>query len=505
LKSSDNRQSQRFWTGLLFASPNVIGFFAFTLIPMLFSFVLAFSNWDIKRHNPYQFERLEFSGFSNFVRLFTEPQFFQFLGNTFYLMLGIPVGIAASLMAAILLTKDLSLGEKYSANHKNHRRLLASMFAGLVLLASTVMLTLAGIGASAMTLLVVGIACATLFGGLIGGKTIYRTLFYLPSFTSGIAVYILWKRMYNSQTGPINTALRPILDRLVIIVQQTPTVVFSVLMWCCLVLILSILVLTLSRLLIDWRDGDLGGISLIVCVAPLLIPLAVGSSWSFTSSHAPMFLTGAAIILTWQAIKAFRGGRDFTTSALQGLGGGVMLSALAMAGMMLFLGLMPVFENFPSMAADGELAPPNWLGDYYWAKPAIMLMGFWGAIGSQNMLLYIAALSNVPPELYEAADIDGASCFQRFWNITWPQLAPTTFFIAVMSVIGGLQGGFETARTMTQGGPAGSTTTLSYFIFIEGFETGRLGYASAIAWILFAMVFIATIFNLKIGRRYVND
>ena len=134
-----------------------------------------------------------------------------------------------------------------------------------------------------------------------------------------------------------------------------------------------------------------------------------------------------------------------------------------------------------------------------------MIMGLWGAIGSNNMLLYLAGLSNIPTDLYEAADIDGASSFQRFWHITWPQLAPITFFIFIMSVIGGLQGGFEMARTMTQGGPFGSTTTLSYFIYNEGFTTGRLGYASGIAWTLFGMVFTVTMLNWKFGSRYVND
>ena len=89
--------------------------------------------------------------------------------------------------------------------------------------------------------------------------------------------------------------------------------------------------------------------------------------------------------------------------------------------------------------------------------------------------------------------------------MTWPQLAPVTFFIVVMSVIHGLQGGFEMARAMTQGGPAGSTTTLSYFVYIEGFESGRLGYASAVVWVLFAMVMTMTLLNFKFGNRNVND
>jgi multiple sugar transport system permease protein len=218
----------------------------------------------------------------------------------------------------------------------------------------------------------------------------------------------------------------------------------------------------------------------------------------------PLLLVGAAVLL-WQGWRAARDGIDFRSTPLNGVGSGIVLGGAATAIMMAMLALAPVLSNLPEMTADGLLEPPNWLNDYHWAKPAIMLMGLWSAIGSSNMLLYIAALGNVPQELYEAADIDGASRFQRFWHVTWPQLAPTTFFIVVMSVIGGLQGGFETARTMTKGGPAGATTTLAYFIYQEGFETGRLGYASAVAWTLFAMVFVVTLFNLKFGSRYVND
>ncbi len=156
-------------------------------------------------------------------------------------------------------------------------------------------------------------------------------------------------------------------------------------------------------------------------------------------------------------------------------------------------------------AAAGGIDPPNWLGSYYWSKPAFIMMMLWAAIGSNNMILYLAGLSNISPELYEAADMDGATAAQRFWFITWPQLAPVTFFISIMSIIYGLQGGFEMARAMTTGGPAGSTTTLSYFIFNEGFETGRMGYASAIAWVLFALVFVLSLCNFRYGNRNAED
>lgn len=139
------------------------------------------------------------------------------------------------------------------------------------------------------------------------------------------------------------------------------------------------------------------------------------------------------------------------------------------------------------------------------AREAIMIMGIWGAIGGNTMLLYLAGLSNIPPDLYEAADIDGASPWQRFWHITFPQLAPTTFFVCIMGVIGGLQGGFEQARLMTEGGPAGTTTTVSYYIYTQGFERLDLGYGSAVAWVLFVLILALTLANWKYGSRRMAD
>ena len=143
---------------------------------------------------------------------------------------------------------------------------------------------------------------------------------------------------------------------------------------------------------------------------------------------------------------------------------------------------------------------PDWLTDYYWAKPALMLMNLWGAMGGTNMLLYLAGLQGIPQELYEAAEVDGANRFQRFWKITVPMLAPTNFFIFTMSVIGGFQGGFDAAYVMTGGGPAGATTTLSYYIYNHAFVYFNMGYAAAIALVLSVLVFLITALNWKFGR-----
>ncbi len=147
---------------------------------------------------------------------------------------------------------------------------------------------------------------------------------------------------------------------------------------------------------------------------------------------------------------------------------------------------------------------PRWLESTLWAKPALMLMGFWGSVGGMNVVLYLAALQNVNPELYEAAEIDGAGGWRQFWAVTWPMVSPTSFFILIMGIINGFQGGFEAAYVMTRGGPAGATTTLNYYIYETGFEFFYMGRASAASWLLFVMVMIFTWINWKVAGNKVH-
>jgi len=316
---------------LLFLLPNLLGFLAFTVGPVLFSLVVSFSNWNLQRTIPFQWTWLE-----NYRRLLADPEFWLFFANTGYFMLGMPIAIAGSLALALLLNQRLR------------------------------------------------------------GVVVYRTLFYLPTFTSGVALLILWKALYNPDFGPVNACLNGLLDSS-----------------------------GLNRLLVT-----LGA-------APLSAP-----AW-LLSTHNLLGLDVESV----------------------------------------------------------RLVPQQWgLG----ARDAIIIMGIWVAIGGNTMLLYLAGLSNVPQELLEAAEIDGAGRWSTFWNVTWPQLAPTTFFIVVMSFIGGLQGGFEQARVMTGGGPAGTTTTLTYFIYTKAFEEFEIGYASAVSWVLFSIIFAVTLVNWKFGSREVS-
>ena len=160
----------------------------------------------------------------------------------------------------------------------------------------------------------------------------------------------------------------------------------------------------------------------------------------------------------------------------------------------------PINRGLATLGITG----PMWLKSYHWAKPAIMIMGFWGGMGGVSMLLYLAGLQNIPLQLYEAAEIDGAGAVRKFFHITLPMLRPTTFFIFVTSVIGGFQGGFQSAYIMTKGGPNGATTTIGYYIYQNAFQWFNMGYAATIAVVLFAIVFMVTMMNWKYGGQGVS-
>jgi multiple sugar transport system permease protein len=276
--------------------------------------------------------RTEFVGVGNFAEILGDWTFWYYLANTVFFMLGIPISIAGSLGLAVLLTRP------------------------------------------------------------IRGIVAFRTLFYLPSVSSGVALMIMWVALYDPHHGPINQVIEGVLDFVGIDSQ--------------------------------------------------------GPAWLASSNN------------------------------------------------ILFIAPGPVW-------AGGRFVGVEYFG--IGAREALIFMGFWTGIGGGNMLLYIAGISNVPVELYEAADVDGAGRWARFRHVTWPQLAPTTFFIVVISTIAGLQGGFDQARVMTDGGPHQSTTTLAYYIYQTGFAGQyELGKASAVAWLLFVMIFVMTVLNWRYGSRQMS-
>jgi len=142
------------------------------------------------------------------------------------------------------------------------------------------------------------------------------------------------------------------------------------------------------------------------------------------------------------------------------------------------------------------VAPIDWLGDPFWAMPAIILMAVWKNFGF-NMILFVAALQAVPERLYEAASLDGAGPFAQFRYVTLPLLAPTFVFVTVISMIGYFQL-FAEPYVMTQGGPANATLSIVLFMYEQGFRWWNMGYATAIAFVLFAIILAMTLVQRKL-------
>lgn len=370
-----------------FLLPNFLGFLAFTSIPVIVSLAMSFTHWNI-------FKSPAWVGIENYRSLLwahhegkrlvaNDPLFWQYVYNTVYMMAGIPVGMAGSLLVALMMNQKLK--------------------------------------------------CITLF----------RTLYFLPAVCSGVALLILWKYLYNADIGLINKMIRAIAG----VVYSSP----------------------LSGLLFTVLWAVLFGAVVVGIIAALLALVAyicekLRFEWAEGLYRVLVILAGAA---TFVIICAY--GRQFYA----------------------------VISGF-------MLTPPDWLGTVQWAKPALVVMGLWAGLGGYNMILYLAALQGVSTSYYEAAEIDGAGPWAKFWAVTWPMISPTTFFILVMGIIGGFQSGFMTANVMTQGGPAGSTMTVEYFLYQSAFEKFNMGYASAVAWFLFAVILLLTLATWKLGGRVVT-
>ncbi|QDG65419.1 MULTISPECIES: carbohydrate ABC transporter permease [unclassified Pseudarthrobacter] len=149
--------------------------------------------------------------------------------------------------------------------------------------------------------------------------------------------------------------------------------------------------------------------------------------------------------------------------------------------------------------AVGIAEAPGWTSSSDWAMPAVIITSVWRDMG-YYMILYLAGLQAIPTELYEAAEVDGASPWQRFWNVTLPSLRPTTFFVVVMLTVSSFKV-FDLIVVMTNGGPGRATTVLSQLIYQEGIGEGKFGYSSAISLVLFVIVLTVTVLQFKLQQR----
>jgi multiple sugar transport system permease protein len=142
-----------------------------------------------------------------------------------------------------------------------------------------------------------------------------------------------------------------------------------------------------------------------------------------------------------------------------------------------------------------------WIVSTKWALSSVIGVAVWKQAG-YNMVIFLAALKGVPQELYEAAEIDGARPMRKFWKITWPLISPSTFFVLVTSIIGSFQI-FDLTTVLTNGGPAYSTNTLIMMVYQYGFQFFKMGYASAMAYVLFAIILILTAVQALVSKKWV--
>jgi multiple sugar transport system permease protein len=182
-----------------------------------------------------------------------------------------------------------------------------------------------------------------------------------------------------------------------------------------------------------------------------------------------------------------------------------VVSGIAVAILWLMI-LHPDFGLINTLLGAIGIKGPGWLTSPDWSKPALILMSLWAAGGS--MVIYLAGLQSVPVHLYEAADIDGAGSWHKFWQITVPMMTPIIFYNIMIGIIASLQN-FVIVLVMTSGlssqpgGPANSTLMYGLYLYLNAFRFFKMGYASALAWVLLVIIIVITLVQFRLARMWV--
>jgi len=145
---------------------------------------------------------------------------------------------------------------------------------------------------------------------------------------------------------------------------------------------------------------------------------------------------------------------------------------------------------------------PGWLSDSHWALPSVMIISLWSSLGGNRMMIFLAGLQGVPQELYDAADVDGAGVWHRFWDITLPMISPTLFFNLIMGIIGALKV-FTLAYVATEGGPSWATWFYALHLYRWSFQYFEMGYGAALAWIFAVIVIAITLVQFRLSTSWV--
>ncbi len=175
--------------------------------------------------------------------------------------------------------------------------------------------------------------------------------------------------------------------------------------------------------------------------------------------------------------------------------------ASAILWLWIFNGQYGVLNYTLSLLGMPGKSLPTWLDSPTWAMPALIIMGLWGV--GYSMVIYLAGLQDIPVSLYESAEIDGANWWQKTLHITLPMLSPVIYFNLIMGIIGTFQI-FAAPYIMTNGGPERATTFYTFYLFNLAFEDLRMGYACAMAWILFVIILSLTLLATKVSQRHIH-
>lgn len=222
--------------------------------------------------------------------------------------------------------------------------------------------------------------------------------------------------------------------------------------------------------------------------------IALGNTAYYAIGHIP-FTMAAALGLALLLNRKLRGLGFFRTAMFFPYV--TSLVAVAVVWNMLFNPTAGPINQ--ALEFFGVADPPGWTSSSAWAMPAVIITSVWRDMG-YYMVLYLTGLQAIPTEYYEAAEVDGANAWQRFWSITLPSLRPTTFFVLVMITISSFKV-FDLIVVMTDGGPGRATTVLSQLIYREGIVENRFGYSSAIALVLFVIVLTFTAAQFTLQKR----
>jgi multiple sugar transport system permease protein len=223
---------------------------------------------------------------------------------------------------------------------------------------------------------------------------------------------------------------------------------------------------------------------------------AVWNTLFYTFFKAPLAILGS-LLLAVLMNNALRGMRFFrTVFFLPSIVGGVVLSVLWMWIFNPQVGLLNTVLGFFGITG------PLWLQSPEWSKPSLVLMGLW-SIGGGRMIVFLAALQNVPHDLYEAVDLDGGGWWTKFLHVTVPMISPVLFLWFILEVIFSFQV-FTEAYVMTKGGPLNSTLFYNLYLYMKAFDDFDMGYASALAWLLLILSLVVTLVQFRFGRFWVH-